>query len=608
VIVKDQTLSNTGFWFYVWMLLRLRLVIAFSSFKRAKTSRKIGYIILFIFIIGVVVAILVGTWGFLRLINSQELVKIIQKQEGMNQLLDFLGNLPIFVTTLAFILFFITGFGVMLQALYLSGDMDFLVVKPIPLRAVFLAKLLQAILPNFSLVLLLGIPVLFGLGFAWKYQFLYYPMTIIILAALALAASGLASLFVMFVVRIFPARRVAEVLGFVGAMISLICSQSGQIMRYENLSGAQTLQLLGLAQKINQPFSPLAWAGRGLVALGESNWLLALGYLSLTLCLTGVIFAVSLFSAEKLYYSGWASLQGISTRKRGNRKRNNSVKQDHPVDSLKLDTVPNHRASNYQVISSRILPVQIRSLMVKDFIVLRRDLRNLSQLVTPLIFGIIYGFWIFRDRSNPLGGSGQAPESILQGLKAFSVYFSVLISLFVSWSLLSRLAGMAFSQEGRNYWFIKTSPVKAMDLIFAKYLVAYLPTFTLSGIYLLAISLLNRNSFNLLPFTLPAIALIIAGNCGLNLAFGAYGARLDWQDPRQMQHFGASCLGSVITFAYLPFSVFLFFGPPILAEFLKIPQIFGQLIGLVIGGIFSLGLCFFSLILIKDKVARLGDL
>ena len=53
----------------------------------------------------------------------------------------------------AFLGILLTSFGVLLQALYLAGDMDFLLSAPIPMRAVFLTKLLQAILPNFGLML-----------------------------------------------------------------------------------------------------------------------------------------------------------------------------------------------------------------------------------------------------------------------------------------------------------------------------------------------------------------------------------------------------------------------------------------------------------------------
>ena len=144
----------------------------------------------------------------------------------------FLESVPVVVVSAAFVLILLASFGVLLQALYLAGDMEFLLSAPIPIRAVFVTKMTQAILPTFGLILLFALPVLYGLGYSEGYNYLYYPLVLIVLASLALAAAGLASLLVMAVVRIFPARRVAEVLGFVVAISTFICSQSGQIMNF----------------------------------------------------------------------------------------------------------------------------------------------------------------------------------------------------------------------------------------------------------------------------------------------------------------------------------------------------------------------------------------
>ena len=85
----------------------------------------------------------------------------------------------------------------LLQALYLSGDMDFLLSAPVPIRAVFVTKLLQAILPNFGLILLFAPAGAVWPGAVQGYNLLYYPLVLIVLAALALAAAGSASLLVM---------------------------------------------------------------------------------------------------------------------------------------------------------------------------------------------------------------------------------------------------------------------------------------------------------------------------------------------------------------------------------------------------------------------------
>ncbi len=88
----------------------------------------------------------------------------------------FLESLPVLIFTGLFMGILVTSFGVLLQALYLSGDMDFLLSSPIPIRAVFITKLMQAVLPNFGLIALFGLPVLFGLGISGGYNFLYYPL------------------------------------------------------------------------------------------------------------------------------------------------------------------------------------------------------------------------------------------------------------------------------------------------------------------------------------------------------------------------------------------------------------------------------------------------
>jgi hypothetical protein len=233
------------------------------------------------------VTLFVLSWLLLGFLRSPELAQLVGDPQ------PFLENVPVLIVSVAFFGILLTSFGVLLQALYLAGDMDFLLSAPVPIRAVFLTKLLQATLPNFSLILLFGLPVLYGLGAAQRYNFLFYPLVLILMGVLALAAAGLSSLLVMLVVRIFPARRVAEVLGLFVGVISLLCSQSGQFANWVDVSGQQAADALALVSRVNTPWSPLAWAGRSLVAIGEGRWLSGGLLLLLILLLAGGIFAIS---------------------------------------------------------------------------------------------------------------------------------------------------------------------------------------------------------------------------------------------------------------------------------------------------------------------------
>jgi hypothetical protein len=572
-------------WPTVLKLLRLRWTIWLSGFRRAKTSRKVGIVVIGLLALGGLATIFVVSWLLLGFLRSPELAQVVGDPRV------FLESVPVLIVSIAFFGILLTSFGVLLQVLYLAGDMDFLLSAPVPIRAVFLTKLLQAILPNFSLILLFGLPVLYGLGAAQGYNFLFYPLVLILLGVLALAAAGLSSLLVMLVVRIFPARRVAEVLGLFVGIASLLCSQSGQFANWVDVSGEQAANALTLITRVNTPWSPLAWAGRSLVAIGEGKWLSGGLLVVLVLMVSGGIFAVSLTTAERLYYSGWASMQGNIRKKRAPRAKKANT----------TGTAPWH------ALAGRLIPAPVRAIVVKDFLVTRRDLRNLSQLVTPLILGMVYSVMLVRRGDALPAGRGEAPEWFMSALRNVMVYGNVGISLFVGWSLLSRLAMMGFSQEGPSYWMLKASPISTRRLLAAKFLVAFLPSLALCWIFLLAISLVQRASLGTILYSLAVIAFTVAGTAGLNLAFGVSGARLDWNDPRHMISSGTGCLGALVTMLFLLLSLALFFGPPLLVELVRWPAAVGQVAGLAIGGLTCLVAALLPLWLVRHRVPSLGE-
>jgi ABC-2 type transport system permease protein len=583
--VNSATTPGSNLWFSVWKLLRLRGVIFISGFRRSRLRNKIGMVMLGVVLLGVLVGAFVFSILVLNALRSPQLAQVVTDPDRL------LNSIPVLVFTVAFIAILITSFGLLLQALYLAGDMDFLLSSPLPMRAVFLSKQLQAILPNYALILLLGVPVLFGLGISQAYNFLYYPLVVLVLTLLTLTAAGIASLVVMAVVRIFPARRVAEVLGFFAATISILCSQSGQIANFSDVSGDQASLALNQLGRINSPFSPLAWVGSGLVAIGQRNWLSGAGLIAVTLVLCGVIFVLSLNTAERLYFSGWASVHISKRKKKVNHRRSSGS----PARSL------------FSQLVNRLLTAQVRAIVTKDFQVLRRDLRNMSQLVTPLIIGIVYAVMLVRGGREIPGGREEAPGALIQVLTNFLLYANVGISMFIGWSLLSRLAGMSFSLEGKQYWLLKSAPVSTMRLVTGKYLVAYLPTLFLCWTFLLITSLLQRVSLDTLAYNLAVVAFSVAGVAGLNLAFGVVGANFEWEDPRRISQGALGCLGALVSGVCLLVCMVFFFGPPTLLDLVGSPAIIGRLIGLLLGSAVSLGLMIIPLWLVRQRIPRLAE-
>jgi len=574
----------------VWKLLRLRWRMTVNSFRHAKTAAKIGIVL------GIIGLVIFGgflfwlSWQLLTFLHSPRLTEYV----GDTKIL--LDAVPTLIFTAFFLGILITSFGLLLQALYLSGDMDFLLAAPLPIRAVFFSKLLQAVLPNFGLLALFGLPVLYGLGLSDGYNILYFLFVIVLMVSLSLAAAGLAGLLVMLVVRVFPARRVVEVLGFLGAIISIVCSQTGNLMRAGSSNSVSQEQIssgLGMLAQFNSPWLPLTWVGRGLMALGEGNWLPGVGLTFLSLVLTGGLFWLSLAVAERWYYTGWAGMQIIGQKKQTKRMLRTATASSRPVLSPRL--------------AANLLPAAIRGIIWKDFLVMRRDLRHLSQLITPLIFGIIYGIMFLRTRGEPPAGRGEAPAWFMDSIRSLLSYGNVLLAIFVGWMLVQRLAGMGFSQEGKNYWMLKAAPVSARQMLTAKFLVAYLPTLALSILFLAAFSVLQRIAFAQTAFGLLVVVLCLAGMAGIQLAFGAAGANFTWEDPRKMNAGNMGCLGMLLTALYLPTNLAVFFGPLFLAGLFGLPAGYGYLAGGILGSGVSLLCAILPPRLLEARVNRLGE-
>jgi ABC-2 type transport system permease protein len=326
--------------------------------------------------------------------------------------------------------------------------------------------------------------------------------------------------------------------------------------------------------------------------VGEDRWLEGLGLVVLTVGISAVVFWFALNTAERWYYTGWAGMQVVTTKKK-------TLRTPRPVQA--------EASSASMGFLSRLLSAPVLGIVQKDFVTLWRDLRNLSQLITPLIMGVIYSFILFSNSGEIPAGRGEAPNWFMDSMRLVLAYGNVGMSLFVGWTLLSRLAGMGFSQEGKSYWMLKVAPVRSSQLLAAKFLVAYLPTVGLGLIFLVGISLIQGLSAVDFLYGLVVMLLCQAGMAGILLAFGAAGANFTWDDPRKINAGGMGCLGQIITMLFLPVSFFLFIAPLGLVSFLNLPLFYGYLLGLLVGGSVSLACVLGPLWLVRKRVERLGE-
>ena len=95
----------------VWKLLRLRVVIFISGFRRSRLRNKIGIIALGLVLLAVLVGAFLFSLFILNALRSPQLAQIIPNPA------QFVDSIPVLIVTIAFFVILVTSFGLLLQAL-----------------------------------------------------------------------------------------------------------------------------------------------------------------------------------------------------------------------------------------------------------------------------------------------------------------------------------------------------------------------------------------------------------------------------------------------------------------------------------------------------------
>ena len=532
------------------VLVRMQFVIARNTFWRGKIGRKILLIL-------TVLGLSAAAFGLYRLtqliveaLTSQSfaelLVRAARTIPGLS--LDvqlYLLALPSAVLFLALVLMVLTSFTTVLSSLYLSGDMDMLLAAPVPMRAVFVVKFFGGLLVPYLLLFFLLGPFLLGFGQGLGWGVAFFVSAFVVLLLLPLLPTGIGALLVMAVVRVIPARRAREIVGVIGGMVGIswyIFSQfSNQLA--PRVANARMLDYL---RRFDNPLLPSAWAGRALTAAGAGDWSKLAFYGGLFAVLSIGSFALCVALAERLYYAGWSN---ISTQ--GGTVKSKRQKAKDPQQA--------ERTPFYLLPFTFFLPAQSRAVLYKDLRVFPRDLRNVQQLIFPLVLA---GIWTFRllTSGSPFGAARQPALS-----QSFGQLASAGISFYICLVLSSAMGGPGISREGRSFWLLKVAPISAWRLLLGKLVLAYLPYPTIGALFVLFLSILQHSA----PAEFArSLALVLLGGLGatsITLGLGAAFPKLNWENPRQQNSFQAGCLAPVLYIAYMALALGAVLGLPMLA-------------------------------------------
>lgn len=406
------------------------------------------------------------------------------------------------------------GFSQALQALYLSDDLDKLLVAPIHSQAVMTAKLLSRMPTTVGLLLLGTIPALIAFGIGVGLGPLYYITGLLLILVTPLFGISFGALVAIFMVRLLPARRLNEWVGaasiVIGVMISMLFYLPRLLGGDDSMPDAQTLASIeSFINNIGKVPLPTFWVGRTLIEIGRGQIAAsAAGSVLTYLLITVGFFLVTIFLANRLYLSGWLRMQSSG-----------SVTQD----------IGERRG----VFGGNSLNV---ILAYKDWLLRIRDPRLLATLFSNFVLSLLAVFFLLRrgdDGSSLLTlADREAADDGVDLLSAGIVICGVLY--FLGWMLFTRLATTSLSIERQAFYILKTAPVSASQLMRSKTFSIFLPYSVVVTIGLAAGIIYSKFSLLWLPYGWLVLLIMGYGLFGYLVSLGFLYPNFDWEDPRRM--------------------------------------------------------------------------
>lgn len=557
---------------YLGILIAARRQVFWNGIKHARTGQKVGMVIgagfvLLLMVGSFLLAFLIGNLpNFIKNIPADEIAKI-SPNFNAHDLSGVVTQIITFIFVIAFIMLLFSGFSTALSGLYLSGDMELLLVAPIPMRAVFISKFIDGLTFTYFLLLGFGLPYLIGTGLGLGYGWAYYPIAILAILTLPLVPSGLSALATVALVRVLPPGRIREILTVVGGLIGVsfyLLGQLPSLMSNNRQVASDTSALLRRLGGIDLTFLPPAWGANAMQAAGEANWQQLLFWGILYFGLSIGLYIVCLFAAERLYYSGWANVNIVGGKSRARLKADRARRlaaqapAGYPPAASAVPFSGNGSVALKPSLDIAHAPLQVEqqapaaqgffasgvsSVLAKDFTALRRDPTGLTQLIWPVAVSLVFMLQLNQNSGpSPTLGGGSNYRQIADAFSSLRFLAPTAIVLFASSGIGAYFGLSAFSRERKSIWMLKLAPVGVWSLLLGKFIIAYVPLAVFGAALSIVYGLVSHfDLFTQLASTVTVLLLGL-GLSGICVGLGGIAPRFDWDNPQRQNSTTAGCL------------------------------------------------------------------
>src|SRR5712692_7953576 len=441
-----------------------------------------------LFLLGLSVAFWVGTFFVIR-----RVLLYFQSVYELGPALAYQFLLIILLTFFSMLLF--SNLIAALSTFFLARDLDLVLATPSSLNSFYFSRLIKTIIDSSWMVLFFSLPIFAAYAVVFGGGIVFYIWVALILPLFLFIPASLGVLITHLLVYFLPARRIRDILFFIGLLAFIGLYVLFRFSRPERLvqpeSFGHFVQFMSAMETPSSPFLPSSWSAE-ILAGSLFKRSTDQGFFYALLASYAFFFPLATaWVSSAVYFSGWSKAQ---ESRQGRRK---SEWLDRILDLI-----------------TRPFPEISRAIMLKDIKTFLRDTTQWSQLflLVALIVVYLYNFKILPLDRTPL------PTATLKTLVAFA---NLGLAGFVLSAVAIRFAFPAVSLEGKAFWVLQTLPISLRSLLWSKFWLNFVPLLVLGELLVFFSNLLLRVPSWMMALSLVTVFLMTFGIAAIGVGVGA---------------------------------------------------------------------------------------
>ncbi len=476
-----------------WEMLRPKRITARRRARRHSAGRGKAATV-----VGVGVVFWLAAYGILY--------RILKYFQGVEDIGDLLAAKLLGLILLTFLgILLLSNVITALSTFFLSKDLELLIAAPAAWEQIYLTKLCETVVNSSWMVALMCVPILVAYGTVYGDGLALLAVSLASLLPFFVIAAAVGSALTLLLVRVFPARRAKDIFGVItvaaaGGVVLLI-----RLLRPESLAKPEGFRNLGefmaLLRGPTSPWLPSEWASEAIMGVLQGRFdpfvLLLLWSSAAGVVVVGAVFH------QRFYPAAFTRSQEGGQKHTAGRRFGLSIRGV-------LRGVGASRAE----------------LMLKDVRVFFRDTTQWSQLILLAVLVVVY---IYNIRALPLYSEG-----VSFFFAHIIAFVNVGLAGFVLSAVAARFVFPGVSLEGPTLWLLRSSPLRARDLLWSKYWVGTVPLLLMALVLTLGTNLLLKVTPVMMLLSLVTIAAVTFALAALALTFGTLFPQFETENTAQI--------------------------------------------------------------------------